>query len=76
MGCLHPDLHLGNVLVRSSGISLIDFDKYKNVRDKKAGIEYLLERWDRGVNKRVKSIENQRVLKESFLAGMEYGQRS
>lgn len=76
LGYLHPDLHLGNVLVRSSGISLIDFDKYKNVRDKTAGIKYLKERWDRGVSKRVTSVEIQKVLKESFLAGMEYGQRS
>ncbi len=76
LGYLHPDLHLGNVLVRSSGVSLIDFDKYRNVGDKKAGIKFLKERWDRGVSKRVTGMETQKVLKESFLAGLQYGQRS
>ncbi len=76
LGYLHPDLHLGNVLVRFSGISLIDFDKFKSVSDKDYAVKYLKERWNRGVEKRVADDSRKAILKDSFVSGMEYGQRS
>jgi hypothetical protein len=76
LGYLHTDLHLGNVLISLGGIKLIDFDKAGLNSDLVKGVSYLIERWDRGVDKRVTNGELVKALKESFLAGVRYGERS
>lgn len=76
LGYLHTDLHLGNVLISLGGIKLIDFDKAGLNYDLGKGVGYLIERWDRGVDKRVTNGELVKALKESFLAGVRYGERS
>lgn len=75
-GVIHADLHLGNVMVSSHGIHLIDFDnaKWNKTSSDKACIDkgnnQLLVRWTRGVQKRIIQTDLRNALIKSFEAGL------
>jgi tRNA A-37 threonylcarbamoyl transferase component Bud32 len=73
-GVLHVDLHLGNVLLGGVGIYLIDFDnaEYFSVSDRSVAAkkQFLTDRWQRSVQKRILSTSLSSLLIRGFERGL------
>lgn len=73
-GVLHTDLHLGNVMLSSGEVYLIDFDKAElfDVDDDllKKHKDFLITRWNRAIDKRVSDLKLNSILKSGFAAGL------
>ncbi len=73
-GVYHEDLHLGNVMVSSSGAYLIDFDKAVRLSpgadDFSHNADRLVKRWERSLVRRFSSPSKRDVLLRGFRGGL------
>jgi predicted unusual protein kinase regulating ubiquinone biosynthesis (AarF/ABC1/UbiB family) len=71
---LHTDLHPGNVLVLADSIYLIDFDKAKmysnRIKLQKHDKDFLCQRWNRSIEKRIDNKSNAKIYIDSFYSGV------
>jgi tRNA A-37 threonylcarbamoyl transferase component Bud32 len=74
LGILHVDLHPGNVLVETDSVYLIDFDKAKVNRNQietiKQDKDFLCQRWNRSIEKRIENKSNAKMYIDSFYSGV------
>jgi len=71
-GVLHRDLHLGNVVISNGSVYLIDFDKALKLKEDnyKKSSSFLLERWNRAIEKRFNEVEKKEALIKGFKGGL------
>ncbi len=70
LGIRHHDLHLGNVLTSHGSCYLIDFDKAKVSSTSEEDLDFLIDRWNKSLIKRVHNEDLKKEMQISFEAGL------